>query len=627
MTGTGHGSGRGGVGRPISDTPTRPLKRGTLRRVLNLYGPYRVQLTIVVSLVLFTAALGVVPPLIIRRIIDVALPTADRSELAWLVTAMVGIAAVTGAMNLWQAYLNIGVGFRVMQGLRAEVYRRLQRLPLSFFTSTRTGDIQSRLASDVSSTQLVLTDTIGNVISNLAIVASSIVAMLIISWQLSLVALFIVPVFVFFTVRVGRRRRVLTGETQRAMSELTARTGETLSVSGVLLAKTFGREPEQMEKFEEDNTRLTELSIRQQLTGRGFFVIVQSFFSMAPALVWLFGGWLITGGDSSVTVGDIVAFTTIQVRLLFPLSGLLNRGVDVTSSLALFERIFEYMDLEPHIKDPPNPVRVDPATAKGEVRFEHVRFAYPAVDSYAPGPAKTSSEGGAGFSLGEVDFTAPAGKLTALVGPSGSGKTTIGYLLARLYDVDSGAVLIDGINVRDMALEDLSGLIGVVSQEPFMFHSTIRENLLYGKPTASGDELVDAAKAAQIHDTISALPDGYDTVVGERGYRLSGGERQRMSIARVVLANPRILLLDEATSSLDTLSERLIQQALTNLMRGRTTIAIAHRLSTVIAADQILVMQGGRIRERGRHEELMSRSGLYRSLYEQQFTAVPGAAG
>ena len=636
-----HGA-RPGFGRPLPDEARQPLRRGTIRRVGALYSPYRLQLTVVVALVLATAGLGILTPLFIRHIIDVSLPSGDRAELVWLVVGMAAVAAVSGAFTLLQSYLNIGVGFRVMRDLRRSVYRHLQRQPLAFFTRTRTGDIQSRLSSDVSSTQLVLTDTLGNVVSNLATVIASIIAMLIISWQLSLVALAVVPIFVFFTVRVARRRRRLTGETQRALAELTARTGETLSVSGILLAKTFGRERQLTDQFEENNDRLTGLSIRQQMTGRGFFVIVQTFFTMAPAIIWLLGGFFILddGPGGNVTVGDIVAFTTIQVRLLFPISGLLNRGVDVTSSLALFDRIFEYLDLESPIADPPNPVTVDPARVRGEVRFDHVLFSYPPGERppHAAGPlvpttrpetdgaAATqtpSLDGAEPFTVDDIDFTAEAGRLTALVGPSGSGKTTIGYLLARLYDVDEGRVLIDGVNVRDMRLEDLSRLIGVVSQEPFLFHASIQENLLYGKPDASAGELIEAAKAAQIHDTIESLPDGYETIVGERGYRLSGGERQRVAIARVVLGNPRILLLDEATSSLDTLSERLIQQALARLRQGRTTIAIAHRLSTIIAADQILVMEGGRLRDRGSHSDLVSRSDLYRRLYEEQFVAIP----
>lgn len=636
MQGGGHGA-RAGFGEAMPDGPKRKLRRGTLRRVFGLYAPYKWQLTAVIAMVLITAALGIVTPLMIRRVIDSSIPNGDKSELFWLVGAMIVVTVASGVFNLVQAYLNTGVGLSVMRDLRRRVYSHLQKLSISFFTRTRTGDIQSRVSNDVASTELVLTDTISNVVSNVAVVISSVIAMILISWELSLVALAVVPIFVFFTVRVGRKRRRLTGESQRALAELTARTGETLSVSGVMLAKTFGREQEQMERFEADNDRLTEISIRRQMAGRSFFVVVQTFFTMAPALVWLLGGLIIIGAGaatSSVTIGDMVAFTTIQVRVLFPLSGLLNRGVDVTSSLALFDRIFEYLDIQPRITDPEEPVDLPIDRLVGEVSFDEVAFAYPADE--APAVPETRGrrvaepiintepeEIDSSFHLGPVSFTAEPGTLTALVGPSGSGKTTIGYLLSRLYDPDSGAVSIDGVDLRQLRLRDLGRMIGVVSQDSFLLHTTVRENLLYGKPDATNEELIAAAKAAQIHDLIASMPRGYETIVGERGYRLSGGERQRMAIARVMLKDPRILLLDEATSSLDTLSERLIQQALSKLMQGRTTVAIAHRLSTVIAAQQILVMQHGKILERGTHADLIDSSQLYRRLYEEQFTAVP----
>ena len=635
MQGGGHGA-RAGFGEAMPDGPKRKLRRGTLRRGFGLYAPYKWQL-IAIAMVLITAALGIITPLLIRRVIDSSIPNGDETELYWLVGGMVAVTVASGVFNLVQAYLNTGVGLSVMRDLRRRVYGHLQKLSISFFTRTRTGDIQSRVSNDVASTELVLTDTISNVVSNVAVVISSVIAMLLISWELSLVALAVVPIFVFFTVRVGRKRRRLTGESQRALAELTARTGETLSVSGVMLAKTFGREQEQMERFEADNDRLTEISIRRQMAGRSFFVVVQTFFTMAPALVWLVGGLIIMGADTAmarVTIGDMVAFTTIQVRVLFPLSGLLNRGVDVTSSLALFDRIFEYLDIQPRITDPEHPVDMPLDRLTGDVRFNEVAFAYPAEEVTAATPERNGRNRepavvtdpetiDQSFRLGPVSFRAEPGTLTALVGPSGSGKTTVGYLLSRLYDPDAGSVSIDNIDLRQFRLRDLGRMIGVVSQDSFLLHTSVRENLLYGKPDATQDEIVAAAKAAQIHDLVTSMPQGYETIVGERGYRLSGGERQRMAIARVMLKDPRILLLDEATSSLDTLSERLIQQALSKLMQGRTTVAIAHRLSTVIAAQQILVMQHGRIVERGTHSDLIESSELYRRLYEEQFTAVP----
>lgn len=602
-----------GFNRPVpDDAPERPVRRDTLWRTVSLYRPYRRRLSGVIGSVLINAALGIVPPLLVATIIDDVIPNRDTNKLFTIAGIMIAVTVASGGFNLLQAHLNTHVGLSVMRDLRGRLYSHLQRQPVSFFAGTRTGEIQSRLTNDVTNTQLVLTDTISTIVSNAAIVIASVIAMLIISWQLSLVALGVTPIFVFFTVRVGRRRRRLTRQAQQAVAELTASAGETLSVSGVMLAKTFGREREQLERFDATNEELTAVSVRQQMTGRGFFVLVQTFFGMAPAIVWAFGGWLLFNNMGGISVGDIVAFTAIQTRLLFPLAGLLNRGVDVTSALALFERIFEYLDLEPEITDPPNPVPVDRRTARGEVAFQHVGFQYDAARGIEDS-----------FGLEDVTFTAAAGRLTALVGPSGSGKTTIGYLMSRLYDVDSGSVRIDGVDLRDMALLDLSALVSVVSQDPFLLHASIADNLRYGDPAASDEDLARAAKAAQIYDTIAGLSEGFDTIVGERGYRLSGGERQRVAIARAVLANPRVLLLDEATSSLDTRSERLVQRALGELMEGRTTIAIAHRLSTIVAADQILVVEDGRIIDRGTFDELVSRSGLFRQLYEEQFTAIP----
>jgi len=426
---------------------------------------------------------------------------------------------------------------------------------------------------------------------------------------------------------VGRRRRAITRETQRTLSDLTSRTGETLSVSGVMLSKTFGREADQLAGFEENSTKLTVLSLRRTMTGQRFFVVMQTFFTMAPAIIWLLGGYMITGDRDAVSLGDIVAFTAIQTRVLFPLAGLFNRAVQISSSIALFDRIFEYLDIDPKIIDPENPVEVELSQFKGELEYKDVGFKYAEL----PSPVKRSKSdelrprltAESPFSLSGINFSVPSGGLTALVGPSGAGKTSVGYLLARLYDTDSGSVSIDGINIKDMRQTDLSKLIGVVSQDSFMFHASVRDNLVFGKPEATEEEMIDATKAAQIYDLIDGLPDRFETIVGERGYRLSGGERQRLAIARVILSNPRILLLDEATSSLDTLSERLIQQALGRLREGRTTVAIAHRLSTVVAAGQILVMEEGKIADRGTNEELLERSSLYRQLYEEQFTAIP----
>ena len=681
---------RGGMGAPgpnmmLEPPRNRPFPRDTFKRVVRLYSDYKWTLAVVGLLVLITSALGVVTPLLIQRVIDDALPQENMSLLVWLIGGMVFAAGISGILNFIQSRLNAAVGFKVMEDMRHTVYNHLLKQPISFFSSTKTGDIQSRLANDVSSTQLVLTDTVVNILSSVTVVAAALVAMLILSWELTIVAVCTMPIFAYLSRIVGARRRKLTSQMQRTLADLTAKTGETLFVSGVIVAKTFGRETEQLREFQDTNTKLTDVSIRQYMTGRGFFIVVQAFFTMAPAFIWLVGGILIIDGSDRVTLGDIVAFSTIQARLLFPMANLLQRGVEIHGSLALFERIFEYMDIKPTIQDPIEPTHIDPRTARGEVVFDNVSFTYQASElerleakhqaqavqrpagRFGGGDQGSTSVSGNGqmggelsipppmqgrdgsgngrplsrnestdvnvngeesddepFSLTNISFTAGAGELTALVGPSGSGKTTIGYLASRLYDADLGAVLIDGVNIKDVTHHNLTQLVGVVSQNPFLFHASVRENLLYGRPTATEQELIEAAKAAQIHDTIAAMPEGYSSIVGEHGYMLSGGERQRLAIARVILADPRILLLDEATSALDTLSERLIREAITRLREGRTTIAIAHRLSTVIAANQILVVQDGKIRARGPHEELIAKSNLYRRLYEEQFTVAPG---
>jgi ATP-binding cassette subfamily B protein len=618
------------MGRPLDDAPKRPMSRKTLVRVAKLYKPYRSALLTVAVLILISASLLVATPLLIRQIIDDAIPNSNRTLLFWLTGWMIGVAVVSGAISYATNYLNTRTGLTVMEDLRLAVYAHLQKLPLSFFTSTRTGDLQTRISSDVASTQMLLTDTLGVLVSNSVIVISSIIAMLVLSWELSIVALATLPIFAFAMIKVGKKRRELTRETQKSLSDLTSRTGETLSVSGVMLSKTFGREADQLSSFKQNSIELTALSLRQSMTGQRFSVVMQTFFTMAPAIIWMLGGSFIIGDRESISLGDIVAFTAIQARLLFPMAGLFMRGVQISSSIALFDRIFEYLDIDPKIKDPENPVVVDPVSSKGEIVYSGVGFRYSEVGSNAlasEGESKKAEKqkesDEPSFMLNDISFSVPSGGLTALVGPSGAGKTSVGYLLARLYDADSGSVSIDGVDVKDMAQADLSKLIGVVSQDSFMFHASIRENLLFGKSDATIEEMTNATKAAQIFDLIDGLPDGFETVVGERGYRLSGGERQRLAIARVILANPRILLLDEATSSLDTLSERMIQQALTRLREGRTTVAIAHRLSTVIAANQILVMDGGKITDRGTNEELLERSSLYRRLYEEQFTAIP----
>ena len=607
-----------------NDQPSKkaPKPRGLVWRIVGSFRPYRTQIVGVALLILVTAGLGVVNPLLIRTIFDSALFPTDGGpdlNLLWVIAGiMAGTTVITGGLGIVQTYMTNRVGQRVMRDLRDRLYSHLQSLSLGFFTDTRTGEIQSRIANDVGGVQNVVINTISNVLSNTVIVISTLIAMLILSWELTLVAVGTTPIFFILTKLVGDRRRAVAAESQKAAAEVTAITQETLSISGIMLAKLFGRQNQEIERFHNENQRMADLSVRLQMTGQSFFTVMQIFFSLSPVAIYVIAGYLLTGSLSlAITAGTIVAFTTLQARLFFPIGSLLQVSVELQSSMALFERIFAYLDIKPDIVDPPDAIEVHPKEVRGKIAFDSVRLSYSKPEN---GSTENSlKDEDRRWALDNVSFEIEPGQLAAFVGPSGAGKTTISYLVPRLYDPTEGSVKIDGIDVREINLESLSQIIGYVSQENYLFHASLRSNLLYGKPDATQEEIEAAAKVAYIHDRIMDFPDGYDTIVGERGYRLSGGERQRLSIARVILHDPRVLILDEATSALDTTSERHVRGALDPLMRGRTTIAVAHRLSTILAADVIYIIDQGRIVEQGTHLDLLQKGGLYASLYEEQF--------
>ncbi len=576
------------------EAPERPadpaVRRAYLRRIAVLFRPYRARLSGVLGLIVLSSALGSVPAFLIREVFDTALPEHDLRLLNEVVAAMIAIAIVTGVLGVVQTLLSNQVGQRVMHDLRTSVYKHLQRLSLAFFTRTRTGEVQSRLANDIGGVQQVVTSTATSIVSNVTTVLATVVAMFFLDWRLTLFALALLPLFVWLTRRVGDQRRKVAKVRQESMADISSLVQESLSVSGILLGKTMGRAGELATRFESESARLADLEVRSRMTGRWMMASIQTTFAVMPALVYLFAGHYV----GAVSIGTVIAFTTLQSRLFFPVGSLLGVSLDVQTSLALFDRIFEYLD---------QPVDIEEGTrtlenARGDVAFEEVWFRYD----------------DAAWTLQEVSFDVPAGTKTALVGETGSGKTTAGYLVARLYDVTRGRVTIDGVDVRELTFESLADTVGVVSQETYLFHATVRENLRFARPDATDEEVEEAARAAQIHALIATLPDGYETVVGERGYRFSGGERQRIAIARTILRNPPILVLDEATSALDTQTERAVQEALERLSEGRTTIAIAHRLSTVRDADQIVVLDHGSVAEIGAHEELIAAGGRYSSL-------------
>lgn len=604
------------------EQPETPARPGTFRRIVHTFAPYKARVSVVALLILVISAIGLVNPLLIKVVFDQVFGNVDglgddaRMRLLLIVAGLMILTPIlSGGLGLWQTFINNVVGQNVMRDLRNSLYAHLQHMPLRFFTSTRTGEIQSRLSNDVGGVQAVLTDTASSILSNIATVLSTVVAMAYLDWRLTVLSLGILPVFLVISRKVGRIRREVSGRTQESLADLTAHMQETLSVSGILLSKSFGRQSYEIERFRQENQRLSELEVRRTMVGRGFFSLVGIFFSITPAFVYLVAGYfeIRNPGAQALTPGTLVAFTTLQSRLFFPAGQLLNVGVEIQSSLALFDRIFEYLDLEREITDRDGAIELSAGGVAGEVRFNDVWFHYERAGTLERPDDRV-------WTIQNIDLVARPGELVALVGPSGAGKTTLTYLLPRLYDVNRGSVTIDGIDVRDIRLASLGDAVGVVTQETYLFNSSVRDNLRYGNPLATDDEIEAAARSAHIWERLDEMPEGLDTIVGERGYKLSGGEKQRLAIARVILKDPRILILDEATSALDTHSERLVQRALAPLTKGRTTVAIAHRLSTILAADTIVYMDAGRIVERGTHAELLRRDGAYAALYHEQFS-------
>ncbi|MEV0304798.1 ABC transporter ATP-binding protein [Streptomyces prasinus] len=577
-----------------------------VRRILRLFRPYRGRLAIVGLLVGAASLVSVATPFLLKAILDVAIPERRTGLLSLLALGMILSAVLTSVFGVLQTLISTTVGQRVMHDLRTAVYDRLQRMSLAFFTRTRTGEVQSRIANDIGGMQATVTSTATSLVSNLTSVVATVVAMLVLDWRLTVVSLVLLPAFVWISRRVGDERKKITTQRQKQMASMAATITESLSVSGILLGRTMGRSDSLTRAFSEESDRLVDLEVRSNMAGRWRMAVITIVMAAMPAVIYWTAGITLRAGGPDVSIGTIVAFVSLQQGLFRPAVSLLSTGVQIQASLALFQRIFEYLDLPVDITERPDPVRLD--RIGGEVRFENVTFGY---------------DGKGGPVLDGVDITVPAGTGLAVVGSTGAGKSTLGHLVPRLYDVTGGRVTLDGVDVRDLDFDTLARAVGVVSQETYLFHASVADNLRFAKPDATDGELHAAARAAQIHDHIAALPDGYDTVVGERGHRFSGGEKQRLAIARTILRDPPVLVLDEATSALDTRTEAAVQQAIDALSADRTTLTIAHRLSTVRGADQIVVLDAGRVVERGTHEELLERGGRYAALVRRDAQLEP----